>query len=257
MVIHIEFDIKITDHNGIVIQSTGNHCDENVSSDGKQDTDNVLNIDFTDFLAEYLSTSGYFLREKLMKGRGSGKLKRHVRNKTIREGIKLSEQDEEGMADLLKNSELEYKIRIGNNKVLIGKIPLKLEDDRNPEMGNNIISSSLLAEEPAMEGDTNHVEASVSEEETNNMEASDRNEEANSFESSDNDEEVDLLEPSDQDDEIDHFESSISDREPVCNLLNYSMMRAIEKYEDNIYNVWYEPSNDMEPVIDEFFGLHS
>ena len=228
MVIHIEFDIKITDQNGIVIQSTGNHYDENVSSDRKQDTDTVLDIDFTDFLAEYLSTSGYFLREKLMKGRGSGKLKRHVRNKTFKEGMNLSEHDDEGMADLLKGSELEYKIRIGNNKVLIGKIPLKLEDDGNPEMENNIISASLVVEDPANEGDTSDAESSVSEEETNGTISYDRDEEINSF------------------------ESSISDRVPaVYNFLNYSMMKAIEKYEDNIYNVWYEPSTDMDPAIDE------
>lgn len=276
MVIHIEFDIKITDHNGIVLQSAGNQCNENVSSDVKQDTDTVLGIDFTDFLAEYLSTSGFFLREKLMKGYSSEKLKRHVSKKTIKECTKLSEFDDECMQDLLKDSELEYKIRIGDNKVLIGKIPLKLDADQNPEMGDGIISASLVAEEPATEGDANNVLFSVSKEETNRTISYDSDEETKSFEASDREEEVNSLESSDSDQGTIRTESADSDEETICsessdsdesaistessnserkpaiyNFLNYSMLRAIEKYEDNIYNVWYEDSTDLEPAIDE------
>ncbi len=303
MVIHIEFDIKITDHNGIVIQSTGTHFDKNVASDGKLATDDVLDIDFTDFLAEYLSTSGYFLREKLMKGRSSRRRKGHVGSKANKEDVKVIEPDDEGIPDLLKGSELEYKIRIGNNKVLIGKIPLKLEDNSNPEMDNSIISATLVAEELTIERDTDSVEDANRYEPSNNdmdvnssqsynsdvtidslessnsdkdissldpyysdedidsiasfdsdeeldcLESSDSDVELDCFESSDSDVELDYFESSDIDVEPDRFKSSISDRDPA--VYNFSMMRAIEKYEDNIYNVWYEPSSDMEPAIDE------
>lgn len=252
MVIHIEFDIKITDHNGIVLQSTENPCDESVSSDTKQDTDTVLGIDFSDFLAEYLSSSGFFLRDKLMKGYSSGKLKRHACNKTIKKSTKSREFDDENMTDLLKDSELEYKIRIGSNKVLIGKIPLKLDEDSNPEMGNHIISASLVVEEPTIEGDIINIESSDSEVGINRYEASDGNEEIVSIESSDGDEEIDNIESSGDNGDTISSGASISDRRSaICSFLNYSMMRAIEKYEDNIYNVWYEASTDMEPVIDE------
>lgn len=193
MVIHIEFDINITDHNGIVLQSTKNHYDEDVSSNGQQDKNTVLGIDFTDFLAEYLTSSGFFLREKLMKRYSSGKKKRHAHNKAIKKEITPIELDDEGMPDLLKASELEIKIHIGNNKVIVGKIPLKLDADKDPEAESNIISDSIAAEEAATSGNTYNVE------------------------------------------------SSISDMSPaICNFLDYSMMRAIEKYEDNIYSVWYE-----------------
>ena len=204
MVIHIEFDINITDHNGIVLQSSRNHYKEDVSSNGQQDKDTVLGIDFNYFLAEYLTSSGFFLREKLMKGYSSGKLKRHAHNKAIKEEITSIELDDEDMPDLLKASELEIKIRIGNNKVIVGKIPLKLDANRDPEAGSNIISDSLAAEEAAIDGNTYN------------------------------------------------DESSISDMSPdICNFLNYSMMRAIEKYEDNIYSIWYEASTLMDPATDE------
>ncbi len=263
MVIHIEFDIKITDRNGIVLQSSGKHCEANITSEGKEDTASLLGIDFTDFLAEYLSSSGFFLREKLMKGCGSGRLKGHVKNKAIMRGTKVNEPDDEYISDLLKGSELEYKIRIGNNKVLIGKIPLKVDADTNSELGDNKLSAALLLEEAAFEGGTDNVASSTSDVEIDLVDVPDSNEGVDCFEASDSEVEIDSLAASDNDedvapiedsdsDEVISTESSAGDHElAVYKLLNYSMMKAIEKYEDNIYSVWYEATTDMEPAIDE------
>lgn len=299
MVIHIEFDIKITDHNGIVLQSTGNHYDKKVSYDGKQDTDTLIGIEFTDFLGEYLSSSGFFIREKLMKVYGSGKRKRQVRRKTIKEAAKPSEINDKSMPDLLNGSELEYKIRIGDNKYLIGKIPLKIDADSNTDMGSIVISASVVTDEAAIKADTKKVTSSDSDElvstvsyykaeDKDRLEASDRGEKYNRLESPDSDEEIrryeeadsdeDIitLDASDDDGEINSLDASDDDGEINCldasdddedsysteasssdagpdiyNLLSYSMMKAIEKYEDNIYSVWYEYTNNMEPTIDE------
>jgi hypothetical protein len=361
MVIHIEFDIRIKDQNGILIQSTGDHSDNNVSSDAKQNTNTVLGIYVTDYLPEHLTSSGFFQREKLMKSSGSGKQKHHVRTKSAKEGSKVSKQNIEYLPDLLNGSELEYKIRIGDSKVLTGTIPLRLDDDNNEKQdeinsqtGNNVISASLVVEDAASEGSsdikrrTRHIEASYSEEDINgleisddvenidsleatdgaenidslettdgaenidsleasdgaentdnlelsnsvenidnieasdsaentdsleatddikninyleasdgaknidNLEASGEEERINSFESSDNGDGIVNIMSSDKVERIDSTKSFIPGKRPaIYKLFRYSMTRAIEKYEDNIYNVWYEAPTEMEPAVDE------
>lgn len=215
MVIHIEFDIKITDHNGIVLQSTKNYYDEDISSGLLQDKDTVPGIDFTDFLAEYLSSSGFILRERLMKGYSSGRPKRRVRGKPIKKVVKAIELDDEAMPDLLKASELEYKIRIGDNQIIVGRISLKPDADHAPKTESKVINASLTDEDTAIDEDTGNIK------------------------------------PSDNDEDTFREEASVSGNpSSICSFLNYSMMKAIEKYEDNIYG-WYEDSTDMGPSTEE------
>lgn len=271
MVIHIEFDIKITDKNGIVVQSTGNHYEENVASDTKQVPDTILDIDFSDFLAEYLSSSGFFLREKLLKGYNSGKQKCHASPKAMKKDIikrksdckdvseeKISDDNisdenitdenitDENILNLLEGMELEYKIRIGKNKVLIGKIPLKSEADNNSEKVSSTVSASIVPEEQVMEGNSDNDESPDFED------ADSCDEDFIETETADDDEEINLFESSYSTEDTNVSETSAHDSDPtIYNFLKYSMMKAIEKYEDNIYNVWYETSTDMEPVMNE------
>ncbi len=105
----IEIDIKINENNS------------NVKADYNDDTE----IEFNLFLSKCLSYSGYLLREKLFQGYYS-ELKRD--GKKSRKN-RLSTQNNTKEVTRLEDSELEYRIRIGDNKVLVGKIPLKLNSD--------------------------------------------------------------------------------------------------------------------------------
>jgi hypothetical protein len=283
MVIHIEFDIKITDSAGKVLHRFENRFDEDVSSDRKQKMDAVLKIDFSDFLAEYLSSSGFFLREKLMNGRYSKKSNLYKHDFVPDEDT----DEEESILNRLKDSELEYKIHIGSNKVLIGKIPLKIETEADSEILEEKCTEDLLSseEKTALEEVTVSNKQSLSKNTSCSKEPLSSEVKIHSKEqlysqvklhsnesSFSKDKPLYSKKPSTADKLTAPKQTSDMESEQnpahVCGpkdtvdrsgdavidtILNYTMMKAIEKYEDNIYQVWYEAPDDVEQLNPTIF----
>ncbi len=205
----INIDISIADSDGTVLHHFSNRFDENDAYTQKQEPRPVQGLEFDDFLAEYMSCSGFIIREKLIYGSypadighcsSTNKDLLNKRDALYQEDIldrrdMLQQEDIPDKRDALyqyEDSELEYKIRIGDHKVLTGKIPLRLP---------------LLSEEKAPRS---KVEAKQP-----------------------------YRTPQDEPDEIEGF-------------LNYTMIRAIEKYEANLYPSWVEPEDrEAEFVLEE------
>lgn len=119
----IDIDIKIADSNGKILHRFENQFDDKDASLTGRKYNNARS-NFEDFLAEYLSCSGFALREKLINDHFTIPLGKNDTPDTT-ESTKISADD--NMISQLENSELEYRIKLSKNKVLTGKIPLKLE----------------------------------------------------------------------------------------------------------------------------------
>lgn len=184
----INIDISIADSDGTVLHHFENRFNEKDACFEKQDQGYTDEIDFQNFLAEYLSCSGFAVREKLI----------YSKNNYVSEQNKselstyVNFPGEKEAFYRFEDSELEYKIRIGDKKVLVGKIPLKLPliiSDDVPEPKDKDTHTPLL---------------------TNNS------------------------------------------PNAIDSLINYTMMKAIEKYEANLYPAWIEVNiNDTVYALEE------
>lgn len=114
----IDIDIKIANSNGQLIHRFSKRFDEKAESAEKINNEG-LSKDFEDFLAEYLSDSGRSIRDRLMNDPEAHLAAQRMVEKD--EAMELYE--EESTADDCPDSEMEYKIRIGKDKVIAGKIP--------------------------------------------------------------------------------------------------------------------------------------
>ncbi|GEM_PF-3084033 len=122
----IDIDIKIADNEGKQVHHFIKRFDEKLKDSEQFYAESRINMDFEKFLAGYLSASGRTIREKLIYPDTPISGRNH-RERTAGESLSAVE----GTADGYAVSELEYKIRIGNNKVIAGKIPFHKLDRLN------------------------------------------------------------------------------------------------------------------------------
>lgn len=116
----IDIDIKIAQSNGKLIHSFSKRFNEKLEVSEKIEKNTGLSKEFEDFLAEYLTASGRLVRDRLITD-----IPELLSNDTFpADSISGGNEPETAIAD----SEMEYKIRIGNNRVIAGRIPfLKLK----------------------------------------------------------------------------------------------------------------------------------
>lgn len=114
----IDIDIKIANSSGKLVHSFSKRFNEKLDLSDNIEKDNGMSKDFEDFLAEYLTASGRVVRKKLITEMpGSLQNNTGVRS----EAGRYWEETEDGITD----SEMEYRIRIGKNKVIAGRIPFQ------------------------------------------------------------------------------------------------------------------------------------
>ncbi len=114
----IDIDIKIANSSGKLVHSFSKRFNEKLDLSDKIEKDNGISKDFEDFLAEYLTASGRVVRKKLIT-----EMPESLQNNSgLRsESGRYWEEIDDGITD----SEMEYRIRIGKNKVIAGKIPFQ------------------------------------------------------------------------------------------------------------------------------------
>ncbi len=113
----IDIDIKIANSSGKLVHSFSKRFNEKLDLSDKIEKDSGISKDFEDFLAEYLTESGRVVRKKLITEIPESLQK----NSGLRsEDGRYWEETDDGITD----SEMEYRIHIGKNKVIAGRIPL-------------------------------------------------------------------------------------------------------------------------------------
>ena len=114
----IDIDIKIANSSGKLVHSFSKRFNEKLDLSDNIEKDNGMSKDFEDFLAEYQTSSVRVVRKKLIT-EIPGSLQN---NSGLRsEAGRYWEETEDGITD----SEMEYRIRIGKNKVIAGRIPFQ------------------------------------------------------------------------------------------------------------------------------------
>ncbi len=111
-------DIKITNSDGKIVHHFKKQFDEKLTDSDKIEKNFEISKDFEEFLAEYLSASGRKIRERLMYYTDMQAVAQCNADQAAKESLIMEEEAEE-----IGDSEMEYKIRIGDNKVIAGKIP--------------------------------------------------------------------------------------------------------------------------------------
>jgi hypothetical protein len=112
----IDIDIKIANSNGQLIHRFSKRFDEKAETAEKINNAG-LSKDFEDFLSEYLSVSGRSIREKLIS---------YPETPLLGQSMEEEEENLYGKDPSVNDyadSEMEYKIRIGKDKVIAGRIP--------------------------------------------------------------------------------------------------------------------------------------
>lgn len=117
----IDIDIKIANSDGKMIHRFSKRFDEKLEISDKINKGSGISKDFEDFLSEYLTSSGRSYREKLITYPDTSAFDQNSRDQTEGEGPVMEKDTTGGITD----SEMEYKIFLGNNKVLTGKIPFE------------------------------------------------------------------------------------------------------------------------------------
>lgn len=113
----IDIDIKIANSSGKLVHSFSKRFNERLDLSDNIEKDNGMSKDFEDFLAEYLTASGRVVRKKLITEVSGG-----IQNSGLKsEAGRYWEETDDGITD----SEMEYRIRIGKNKVIAGRIPFQ------------------------------------------------------------------------------------------------------------------------------------
>lgn len=113
----IDIDIKITDNGGNLVHHFIKRLDEEDAIHLKKMNNNYCGESFEDFLSEYMSTSGYAVRDKLASTNNycTNSLSSLLTDDNSYNGKTLSN---------LENKELSCNIRIGNKELFTGRIPL-------------------------------------------------------------------------------------------------------------------------------------
>lgn len=228
----IDIDIKIADGEGNLIHRYGKHFDESINSKNVIGSINDLGKSFEDFLSEYMSFHGRMIREKLI----------NETNWQSHPSVMVPNSDEyvsyggasqeicdfssdEDALDTYSNSEMEYRIRIGNNKILTGKIPFRNMNYKNPmvEKQNS---------------------ATINETDNKSLQKDFKNDILKRYDS-----EVMEIEKGQNTSikEINRqFHSLLKekDKSEINIIINYAMTKAIEKYEANLSPFIYDTDNE-------------
>lgn len=206
----IDIDIKIADGNGKLLHRFEKCFEEgnNTSRNGAYLSD--IGKSFEDFLAEYMSFSGRFIREKIMNNYHNMLYEQYNNTSHVNNTIETENEYDYNIDD----AEMEYKIRIGSKKILIGKIPIN-KSKFTTDIGNN----------------NNTINKQQTEIENNSIKKSKRNNSyySNKFINDRND--------------INFSMNPIilkNKKHEIDNILSYAMTKAIEKYESN-----------LSPIIEE------
>ena len=115
----IDIDIKIADNEGKLIRHFSKRFDEQLNIPDKIGKGNGVKKEFEEFLAEYLTPSGRFVREKLICEPYMPDIYHY--NSVIPTDKNLF--TEEDLKGTLAFSGLEYKIRFPDQKEITGEIP--------------------------------------------------------------------------------------------------------------------------------------
>ncbi len=262
----IEIDIRIEDSDGRILHRFENKYDDKVSAfKESQDYTDDVGMDFCDFFSEYLSCSGAILREKLFQGNYTMKRdrsKRKVKKSTTSHRNEFNHDNEinpNSKVTHLEDSELEYRIRIGDDKVLVCKIPLKLQPsttsvtlqlkedviahpeirntfdtDTEPDVKNNYVNGFEKSndydniQDNKFESKVNQIELDQDKQYDIDIAPEIRNkiDEVNNYPD-------DIDKTLDSQSDISTYNAVESDTE-IDSILNYAMMKAIEKYELNL-----------------------
>ncbi|MFT4143836.1 MAG: hypothetical protein QM644_05220 [Mobilitalea sp.] len=246
----IEIDIRIEDSDGKVFHRFENKYDDKISASiQSQDYNDDAGLDFCDFLSEYLSFSGSLLREKLFQGNYIMK-----RDKYRRKGKKATTKHSNEINPRLEippfeDSELEYRIRIGDDKVLVGKVPLKLQPSTTSvtlQVKEEVITHQEISS-------TSNNETEVEENPVNGLKENNVYDiiKDNKFENKDHQADIEMVPETrneinevhnnhngidlipDMQSKLAKLTASETDTE-IDSILNYAMMKAIEKYELNL-----------------------
>lgn len=228
----IDIDIKIADGEGNLIHRYGKHFDENIASKNVIGSINDIGKSFEDFLSEYMSFHGRMIREKLI----------NETNWHSHPFAMVTNPDEyvsydgdlqetcniysgEDVSDTYSNSEMEYRIRIGNKKVLTGKIPFRNMNYKNP-----IIEKQNSP--------------TINETDNKKMQKDFKNDILKQYDSksmkSDKGQNASIKEINKQ------FNSLLrkKDKSDINIIINYAMTKAIEKYEANLSPFIYDTDTE-------------
>lgn len=114
----IDIDIKIANSKGKLIHTFSKRFNEKLDLSEAIENEKGISKDFEDFLNEYLTESGRAVRKKLITPMYENSQKKQA----------IKEKDDlwwDDRSDKISDSEMEYRIRIGKNKVIAGKIPFQ------------------------------------------------------------------------------------------------------------------------------------
>lgn len=103
----IDIDIKIADHDGSILHRFEKRFDKFEYTDEPLNFNIQMGKSFEEFLSEYMSYSGRIIRERLITGCISGKIP-----------VQTSGAETEAV-----EKEIEYRIRLGDNKLYTGSFP--------------------------------------------------------------------------------------------------------------------------------------
>lgn len=239
MVIYIE--IKIADSDGKILHTFENRLDEK-DVKPEEPVNNRIDRDFERFLGEYLSFGGFALREKLIGDYYANTISQD--NSGVMAYTDIS--DEIITDENLNNSELEYRIRIGDNKVLIGKVPLRLDMLSQKTKADRRKSKTGISPEADLLPETDsYPEADSSlDPENNDKVISCKIKPSISYNNRAGQKTCNSS---------DKKEASSKNEDAALDIIiNYAMLKAIEKYEANLYPASEEAdSMDMEPSFSE------
>lgn len=113
----IDIDIKIANSKGKLIHTFSKRFNERLDLSDIENSNSKIK-DFEDFLAEYLTESGRIVRKKLI----------DQMSENPQSNPNSANEDNflwDDTALDVSDSEMEYQIRIGKNKVIAGKIPFQ------------------------------------------------------------------------------------------------------------------------------------
>ena len=142
----IDIDIKIADNDGNLVHHLEKRLNDEDTACLKKLNNNYFGESFEDFLSEYMSSSGHQVREKLISDSSAytGLISPFPYDgaSTFKRGVLYN----------LGNSEIEYKISIGNKNVFIGRMPLaqtpiSVETDDIPIKLENASQNTLTVDQ--------------------------------------------------------------------------------------------------------------
>lgn len=221
----IDIDIKIADGEGKTIHRYEKHFDERIDS---KDVIDDIGKSFEDFLSEYMSFHGRMIREKLINetkchSHPLAMVTKHEKDVIYDEDLQKINDNNTGEddSDTYRDSEMEYRIRIGNKRLLTGRIPFRNMNYKNTMIEKQSGSTINETDHNMIENDfKNNIMKQY------NSEAMESNKGQNASIKEINRQFNSLLRKKNKTD--------------INIIISYAMMKAIEKYEANLSPLIYD-----------------